>query len=86
MTSRKERSTANLMGRAARLAGFLMWPMIGAVVATVVATVARLVGPLAVRSGIDNGMTPGDRGMITWAAIIYFGVMVAQYLSQRTAQ
>jgi len=86
MTGREERSTRTLMGRAAGLAGFLVWPAVGAVLATLVATVARLAGPLAVRSGIDNGMTPGDRGMITWAAIIYFGLMVLQYASQRTAQ
>jgi len=58
----------------------------GALFATVLATVARLLGPMAVRSGIDEGIVAGDRRAITIAAIVYAGLLVAQYFAQRTAQ
>jgi len=82
----EERRTGRLMRRAAGLAKALLWPAVGALIATVVATAARLAGPLAVRSGIDGGIATGDRSRITVAALIYLGLVVIQYVSQRTAQ
>ncbi|MCB2223108.1 MAG: ABC transporter ATP-binding protein/permease [Actinobacteria bacterium] len=86
MTVREERRTGRLLRRAVGLARFLAWPAVGALLATVVATVARLAGPQAVRVGIDDGMGAGDRGVVTVAALVYLGLMVLQYASQRTAQ
>jgi ATP-binding cassette subfamily B protein len=65
---------------------FLALPALGAVLAAVVATTARLLGPLAVRSGIDGGIGSGDRGLITRSALVFLALLVVQYLAQRTAQ
>jgi ABC-type multidrug transport system fused ATPase/permease subunit len=54
--------------------------------ATIVATAARLLGPLVVRSGIDDGITARDTSLITQSALIFLGLLVIQYLSQATAQ
>ena len=77
---------ARLLVRAARMGRHLRWPAIGAVAAAVVATVARLLGPIAMRSGIDDGMAQGDRSMITRAALVFIGLIVVQYAAQRLAQ
>jgi len=83
---REERRTGRLMRRAAVVARFLLWPAVGALVATVVATAARLLGPLAMRVGIDEGIGEGSRGVITTATLVYVGLLALQYLSQRIAQ
>jgi ATP-binding cassette subfamily B protein len=75
-----------LLARAGRLGRDLRWPLLAAVVAAAVATGARLLGPLAVRSGIDDGIAGGDRWLITRAALVYVGLLGVQYLSQRYAQ
>lgn len=66
--------------RALRLGRRLRWPAVGALAATVLATAARLLGPLAVRSGIDEGIAAGDTGTITTAALVFIGLLVMQYL------
>ena len=75
-----------LFRRAIRLGSGLGPAAVAALAATVVATVARLLGPMAVRFGIDQGITVGDRGVITVAALLYGGLIVAQYFAQRTSQ
>ena len=75
-----------LFRRAARLGSGLGLAAAGALVATVVATVARLLGPIVVRGGIDDGITAGDRRVITVAALIYAGLLVGQYFAQRISQ
>ena len=70
-----------LLRRAARLGKHLLWPAIGALVATVVTTAARLLGPLAVRSGVDDGIQAGDKGMIARAAIVFLVLLVIQYVA-----
>jgi len=82
----EERRTGRLMRRAAAVARFLLWPLVGALVATVVATTARLLGPMAVRLGVDDGIGAGNRGVVIKAALIYIGLLVLQYVSQRIAQ
>jgi ATP-binding cassette subfamily B protein len=82
----EERRIGRLMRRALALAGFLKWPALAALLATGLATTARLLGPMAVRSGIDDGIAAGDRGLITRAAIVYIVLLALQYGSQRTAQ
>jgi ATP-binding cassette subfamily B protein len=78
--------TVRLLSRAAALDRSLARPATVALFATLVATVARLLGPLAVRSGIDNGIANSDTGAITAAAIVFAVLLVAQYLAQRWAQ
>jgi ATP-binding cassette subfamily B protein len=75
-----------LIRRAAGLAKGLGRAVASAAVATVVATVARLLGPLVVRSGIDNGIGKADRGLIATTALIFLGLLVLQYVAQRIAQ
>jgi len=76
----------SLLRRAAELGGELTWPAIGALAAALLATTARLLGPLAVRSGIDDGITAGDKGAVTSAAIVFIGLLIIQYFAQRLAQ
>lgn len=75
-----------LLARGAGLATGLGRAAAGAVAATVVATLARLLGPLVVRSGIDDGIGAGDRGLIATTALVFLGLLVLQYASQRVAQ
>lgn len=83
---REEIRSRRLLRRAARLGRFLTVPMLGALAAATVATVARLLGPLAVRSGIDDGIAAGDELLITRSALVFLGLLVIQYWSQRLAQ
>lgn len=75
-----------LLRRAARLAHGLGLAALGAVAATVVATLARILGPLVVRTGIDDGIGGADRGLIAVAALVFLGLLVIQYVAQRIAQ
>jgi ATP-binding cassette, subfamily B, bacterial len=74
-----------LLRRAARYGRPLLWPALGALSATVLATAARLVGPLLVRSGVDDGILAGDRGPIVAAAAALLGILVVQYVAQRVS-
>jgi len=76
----------SLLARAALLGRELKWPALGALGAALLATTARLLGPLAVRSGIDNGIGAGDKGAITSAAMVFIGLLIIQYFAQRLAQ
>jgi ATP-binding cassette subfamily B protein len=82
----EEIRTGRLIARGARMGRFLLVPALGALTATVVATVSRLLGPLAVRFGIDEGIAASDRGVVTTAAVVYVVLLAFQYASQRTAQ
>ncbi len=77
--------TDGLFRRAARLASHLKMAALRALFATIIATTARLLGPLVVRSGIDDGIGGADRGLIATAALIFLGLLVVQYLAQRIA-
>ncbi|NQV06183.1 ABC transporter ATP-binding protein [bacterium] len=86
MTAREEIRSRRLMGRALQMAAFLKFAALGALGATLVATVARLLGPMAVRSGIDDGIAAGDRGTLIRATLMFLGLLSVQYVSQRWAQ
>jgi ATP-binding cassette subfamily B protein len=79
-------SSTKLLGKALRLGSSLRWYALGALVAALLATTARLLGPLAVRTGIDEGIAQGDKGAVTRAAIAFMILLVIQYLAQRVAQ
>ncbi len=85
-TLAEETRQGRILARALRLARPLLAPALGALAATVVATVARLGAPLAVRSGVDDGIAAGDRWLLTRAALIFIALLVTQYLAQSTAQ
>ncbi|MDH3730101.1 MAG: ABC transporter ATP-binding protein/permease [Acidimicrobiia bacterium] len=86
MTDTGRQRTGLLLRRAVVLDRSLGRPAAIALFATLVATVARLLGPLVVRSGIDDGIANSDTGAITTAAIAFATLLVAQYLAQRWAQ
>lgn len=75
-----------IYGRAIRLGSGLGKAVAAAAVATVVATLARLLGPMAVRYGIDQGMVVGDRSVVVIAAAVFAGLLAVQYVSQRLGQ
>ena len=45
-----------LIARAGRIAPDLKWPLFGAIAVTLVATMVRLLGPIIIRGGIDEGI------------------------------
>jgi ATP-binding cassette subfamily B protein len=61
-------------------------PLLWATAATFVATTARLLGPIAIRAGIDDGIAVSDRSMIVTATAVFTGLLLVQYAAQRTAQ
>lgn len=73
----------NLLRRAARSARYMAWPAAGAAVAALVSTLSRVAGPLVIREGVDGGIIPQNTSVITTAALVFAGIMVAQYVSTR---
>jgi ATP-binding cassette subfamily B protein len=75
-----------LIVRASRIATGLKWPFVGTILVAVVATVVRLLGPLVVRGGIDQGIDQGDKTAILVSAGIYIGLLVVQYFVTAVSQ
>ncbi len=75
-----------LLRRALGLAPHLKRPALVAFGATVLATSARLLGPLAVRDGIDEGIRNADEVRLTIAAAVFLGLLGVQYAAQRGSQ
>jgi ATP-binding cassette subfamily B protein len=75
-----------LVARAARLSHGLRLPFAGAIAVTILATAVRLVGPLVVRGGIDDGIALGDKSVILKAAGIYIGLLFIQYFVTMVSQ
>ena len=75
-----------LLRRAARIGRRLALPALGALLATIVATAARLLGPLVVRTGIDDGVAANDKSVVTRAALTFLALLVFQYIAQRLSQ
>ncbi len=75
-----------LLRRAGRMSRHLLWPAIGAFLTTILATTSRLLGPLIVRTGIDDGILAQSKEVVTRAAIAYIVLLGVQYLTQRVAQ
>lgn len=65
--------------RAARIAPDLKWQMLGTIVVTFLATIVRLLGPLVVKGGIDNGIALGDKSAILTSAAVFMALLVVQY-------
>ena len=75
-----------LVARAGRLAPDLKWPFLWTIAITFVATIVRLLGPLVIRGGIDQGITEGNKQVILAAAAIYVGLLVLQYVAAAISQ
>ncbi len=74
-----------LLRRAAGFGRYLLWPFVGAIAVTVVATGVRLLGPLVVRIGIDAGIDRGDPDAVTRSALLFGGVLLLQWITQRAS-
>ncbi|GMQ97675.1 MAG: hypothetical protein BMS9Abin17_0175 [Acidimicrobiia bacterium] len=72
--------------RAARLSHGLRWPLVGALFTTLIATIVRLLGPLIVRGGIDEGIAAGDKRTILVASAVFIGLLVVQYFVNAASQ
>ena len=75
-----------LITRAAQLSHGLAWPFTGALGVAVFATLVRLIGPLIVRGGIDEGIAMSDKTAILKAAAFYAIALVVQYLAGAASQ
>lgn len=73
----------NLIRRAARDSRYMALPASAAAFAAVVSTVARVAGPLVIREAVDGGIIPQNTSVITNAALIFVGIVVAQYVTTR---
>jgi ATP-binding cassette, subfamily B, bacterial len=76
----------NLLRRAARVSNGLGGSLIWALIATIAATVVRLLGPLVVRGGIDDGIAASDKRAIVIAGAIYLGLLAVQYVITAISQ
>jgi len=75
-----------LVARAGRIAPDLKWPLFGAIAVTLVATMVRLLGPMIIRGGIDDGIAHGDKEVVITAGLVYLGLLVVQYVSASVSQ
>ena len=73
----------NLLRRAAKSARYMALPALGAATAAIVSSMSRVAGPLVIREGVDKGIIPQDTSVITNVALIFAGILVAQYVSTR---
>ncbi|HSF87526.1 MAG TPA: ABC transporter ATP-binding protein [Acidimicrobiia bacterium] len=78
--------TKGLLMRAARLGRHLRRAALWALFVTIIATVARLLGPIVVGSGVDEGIAAGDKRAITIASLVFLGLLAVQYWAQRVSQ
>ena len=75
-----------LIARAARVSHGLGWAMTGALGVTILATLVRLMGPLVVRGGVDQGIAEGDKQVIFTAGAIFIALLVVQYVLTAISQ
>ncbi len=73
----------NLIRRAAKSARYMALPALGAATAAIVSSMSRVAGPLVIREGVDKGIIPQNTSVITNVALIFGGILVAQYVSTR---
>jgi len=76
----------SLIRRAARIAPELKWIFLGTLGVAIVATFVRLLGPLIVKGGIDQGIEKGDKSAILTAAGLYIFILVVQYFTTALSQ
>ena len=76
----------SLIRRAARIAPDLRWVFLGTIGVALVATIVRLLGPIIVKGGIDQGIEKGDKSAILTAAGLYVVTLVIQYITTGLSQ
>lgn len=76
----------SLIARAGKIAPDLKWPLVGTIAITFVATLVRLLGPIIIRGGIDDGIAHGDKQVVVTAGLVYLGLLVVQYGSASASQ
>ncbi len=82
----KVEKPGSLIARAAKLSHGLLWPFTGALSVALFATLVRLVGPLIVRGGIDEGIAMSDKSAILRAAGLYAFALFVQYFASAVSQ
>lgn len=82
----KVEKPGKLIGRAARVSHGLGWAMFGALGITILATVVRLMGPLVVRGGVDQGIAQEDKQAILTAGAIFVALLAVQYVLTAISQ
>lgn len=80
--SRSERSS-HVLRRAARLLGPYRRQIIVASLLLLTSTGAIVAGPLLLRRGIDQGITPGDTGSLNITVGLYAAIAVVGYIATR---
>ncbi len=71
--------------RAIRMGAHLKRRAAVAVGLTAIATIAKLLIPLAIRAGVDDGIEKADTTVIAWVSLLGLGLLVIQYIAQRVA-
>lgn len=71
--------------RAVRMGSDLKGRAAAAVGLTAIATIAKLLIPLAIRAGVDDGINKADTAVIAWVSLLGFGLLAIQYVAQRVA-
>lgn len=84
--NRRIEKPGTLIIRASRIAPRLKWPFLGTLAIAIAATIVRLLGPLFVRGGIDQGITQNDKRAILIAAALWAGALVIQYFLTAASQ
>jgi ATP-binding cassette subfamily B protein len=82
----KIENPGSLVRRAARIAPELRLAFIGTLGIALVATIVRLLGPLIVKGGIDQGIDKGDKTAILVAAGLYVVTLIIQYITTGLSQ
>lgn len=71
--------------RAIRMGAHLKRRAAVAVGLTAIATIAKLLIPLAIRAGVDDGIEKADTTVIAWVSLLGLGLLAIQYVAQRVA-
>jgi ATP-binding cassette subfamily B protein len=82
----KPENPIKLVVRAMGMVRKLRWPALAAVLTAILATIARLLGPLTVRIGIDDGITALDKSVVARASLAFLALLAVQYVAQRVSQ
>ncbi len=71
--------------RAVRMGSHLKGQATVAVTLTAIATISKLLIPLAIRAGVDDGIEKADTTVIARVSLLGLGLLVIQYIAQRVA-
>ncbi len=72
-----------VLRRAARMASPFKRTIAGALAFTALSTLGVVLGPVILRWGIDHGITPGDKGVLRNAVIVFIAITAVAYVAAR---